>query len=131
MERYEITTLIHPCAWCEDVALWMIYVPGTAGRKYPKIACDVHARQYFPLAFTGVSLRKSTDAPGFRPRHANESGYKPSRMVEAMAPMIREGLDRNNLHSLRLALYSNRRLVADLEANDPWALQDYLTGRRA
>lgn len=130
MERYEITTLIHPCSWCDEVAVWMIYVPqGT--RRYPEIACDVHARQWFPEAFArSVSLAKSTDAPGFRPRHANESGYKESRMIMALSPRVREGLDRNNLVSLSAALFSNRVLVEDLERNDPWALMDYLCGRR-
>lgn len=126
MERYEITTMIYPCAWCEDVAVWLIYAP--SGHE---VACDVHGRRYFPEAFArSVSLAKSTDAPGFRPRHANESGYKESRMIMALSPRVREGLDRNNLVSLAAALFSNRVLVSDLERNDPWALMDYLCGRR-
>lgn len=97
----KITERIHPCDWCDHPADYMIT---PTERDYLTLACTQHTHQRFPGVLSGVSLGKSTDAPGFRPRHANESGYD---YQSGLGSYVDHALTRNDLRALEITLDAN------------------------
>ncbi len=106
---HKITTgtghgVVSPCDWCDEPSAWLV-VEKEGNPQIDALACDVHARQWFPSAFpSGVSLAKITDGDL---HHSYGTGYfylGELRKIAATMPLVREGLERNNLRALDVTL---------------------------